>query len=103
MLNPFIREDLEINNDIKILSCAYSYDCYEHPDETYFVTDDLSLFNIANLYFGEDCILKSSDLTKDNYCGYKEIQMNDYELANFYRNINNGQNNYNLLTNEYII
>ena len=103
MLNPFIREDLEINNDIKILSCAYSYDCYEHPDETYFVTDDLSLFNIANLYFGEDCILKSSDLTKDNYCGYKEIQMNDYELANFYHNINNGQNNYNLLTNEYII
>jgi hypothetical protein len=29
--------------------------------------------------------------------------MNDYELANFYHNINNGQNNYNLLTNEYII
>lgn len=103
MLNPFIKEDLEINNDIRILSCAYSYDCYEHPDETYFVTDDLSLFNIANLYFGEDCILKSSDLTKDNYCGYKEIQMNDYELANFYHNINNGQNNYDLLTNEYII
>ena len=103
MLDTFIKADLEINNDIKILSCAYAYDYYEHPDETYFVTDDLSLFNIANLFFGEDCILKSSDLNKDTYCGYKEIQMNDYELANFYNNINTDQNDYNLLTNEYII
>ena len=45
MLKPIEEADLEINNDAKILACAYDYDCNKHPDETYFVTDDLSLSN----------------------------------------------------------
>lgn len=104
MLDPLIAADLEINNDAKILACAYAYDCNEHPDETYFITDDLSLSNIANLFFGKDCILKAQDLETDEYCGYKEVKMDEYELADFYSNLNvNKYNPYNLLINEYII
>lgn len=103
MLKPIEEADLEINNDAKILACAYDYDCNKHPDETYFVTDDLSLSNIANLFFGEGCILKAGDLNKDTYCGYKEIIMSENELADFYSNMNAGINNYRLLVNEYLI
>jgi predicted ribonuclease YlaK len=46
----------EETNDMKILACAYFYDTYVHPDETVFVTNDLALQTIANLYFGEDSI-----------------------------------------------
>ena len=70
MLTPMVEADLEINNDTKILACAFDYDKNVHPDETYFVTNDLSLSNIANLFFGEDCILKAEDLDRDTYRGY---------------------------------
>ena len=103
MLKPLIDADLEINNDTKILACAIDYDKTIHPDETYFITNDLSLSNIANLFFGEDCILQAEDLHKDSYIGYKEIAMSEEELADFYQNMNNGNNQYNLLINEYII
>lgn len=103
MLNPIEEADLEINNDAKILACAFDYDKNVHPDETYFVTNDLSLSNIANLFFGKDCILKAEDLEKDTYTGYKEIKMSENELANFYEDMHIGINKYNLITNEYII
>lgn len=103
MLEPMQEADLEINNDTKILACAFDYDKNIHPDETYFVTDDLSLSNIANLFFGEDCILKAEDLDKDVYTGYKEIEMSEEELAIFYGDMNVGINRYKLITNEYII
>lgn len=104
MLKPFIDADLEINNDAKILACAFDYDKNVHPDETYFVVNDLSLSNIANLFFGEDCILKAEDLTRDNYSGYIEISLDEENLAKFYQNMNiQGYNPYNLLPNEYII
>lgn len=103
MLTPMIEADLEINNDTKILACAFDYDKNVHPDETYFVTNDLSLSNIANLFFGEDCILKAEDLDKDTYRGYKEIEMSEDELADFYGDMNIGINKYKLIPNEYII
>ena len=104
MLQPIIEADLEINNDTKILACAIDYDKEVHPDETYFVTDDLSLSNIANLFFGEDCILEANDLMVDEYSGYQEVELTEEELANFYSNMNNSfYNPYQLLINEYII
>ena len=48
--------DFEVNTDLKILACAFDYDTHEHPDETIFVTNDLALKTIANLFFGEDSI-----------------------------------------------
>ena len=54
MLEKF--EQFEPTNDIKILATAFDYDCNVHPDETVFVSNDLTLKAIANLYFGEDSI-----------------------------------------------
>lgn len=57
MLDPILaKAEFNINNDLKILACAFDYDYYEHPDETVFVTNDLTLKLIANLFFGEDSI-----------------------------------------------
>ena len=46
----------QVNNDLRILACAFDYDYYQHPDETIFVTNDLALKAIANCFFGEDSI-----------------------------------------------
>lgn len=57
MLKPIADKGFDhINNDLKILACAFDYDYYKHPDETIFVTNDLALKAIANCFFGEDSI-----------------------------------------------
>lgn len=56
MLEPIEKKNLPINDDMKILACAIDYDNKMHPDETVFFTNDLALYNIANLFFGEDSI-----------------------------------------------
>ena len=57
MIKPIIETGFDhINNDLKILACAFDYDCKQHPDETVFVTNDLALKAIANCFFGEDSI-----------------------------------------------
>lgn len=57
MLKPIIEKGFDhINNDLKILACAFDYDYKVHPDETVFVTNDLALKAIANCFFGEDSI-----------------------------------------------
>ena len=102
MLNDnIIEKGLEINNDIKILSCAIWYDRYIAPDDTIFVTNDLSLFNIANLFFGEDSI-ESVLENEDNYTGYKDIKLNDIAMAELYEG-SMANNICNLNTNEYLI
>ena len=87
MLKPFIEKDLEINNDIKILATAFDYDCNIHPDETMFVSNDLALRIIANLFFGSDSVLTVDGEDLDNYKGYQEVYCNDEELSNFYANL----------------
>ena len=69
MLDKFA--DFEETNDIKILATAFDYDYNVHPDETIFVTNDLALKAIANLYFGEDSI-QSVGENLDEYTGYQE-------------------------------
>ena len=57
MIEPIAEKGFtHINNDLRILACAYDYDYNEHPDETVFVTNDLALKAIANCFFGEDSI-----------------------------------------------
>lgn len=57
MLDRIVEKtDFAVNNDLRILACAFDYDYDEHPDETVFVTNDLALAQIANLFFGEDSI-----------------------------------------------
>ena len=57
MLQPIVDKGFtHVNNDLRILACAFNYDYSQHPDETIFVTNDLALKAIANCFFGEDSI-----------------------------------------------
>jgi predicted ribonuclease YlaK len=105
MLKPLyqlglLKKNEEPNNDLKILSCAIWYDKYEHPDETYFYTNDLSLFNIANLFFGEDSIRRVKEKI-DNYKGYRILKLSEQEIADLYSN--QSTNFFNQNINEYLI
>ena len=95
-----LNKSLDLNDDTRILSDAIYYDKEVRPDETIFVTNDLSLKHIANLFFGNDCIESVPEET-DNYVGYKEIQVTDEQLANFYQNPD--INYYDLKIGEYLI
>ena len=99
MLAPIIEKHLTITPDMKILATALDYDNRVHPDETVFITNDLSLFNIANLFFGEDSIQMIEEYN-DDYTGYLEKIMDNDELAYFYEHP--FENIYNLQINQYI-
>ena len=100
-LKPIEEMELEITNDMKILACAIAYDNAVHPDETVFVTNDLALKNIANLFFGNDSIESVDEDEVDDYTGYKEIHMSEEAMIEFYSNPN--ENLYDLRVNEYAI
>ena len=99
MLAPIIEKRLTITPDMKILATALDYDNRVHPDETVFITNDLSLFNIANLFFGEDSIQMIEEYN-DDYTGYLDRIFTDEELAYFYEHPY--ENIYNLEVNEYL-
>lgn len=84
ILLPIKKMMLPINNDTKILASAIAYDNMYHPDETIFYTNDISLQVIANLFFGEDSVRWIPDEESDEYLGYKEIVMDEDEMAQFY-------------------
>jgi predicted ribonuclease YlaK len=98
MLKPIEEKSLEITNDTKILATAIDFDT---NDETIFVTNDLALKNIANLFFGEDSIMSITDEDSDTYCGYIEVTMTDEELSQFY--LDKTQNPYDVLQHQYLI
>lgn len=56
MLEPIIKAGLEVMTETEILASAIDYDNTQHPDETVFITNNLALFYIANLFFGTDSI-----------------------------------------------
>lgn len=91
-------KQIEITNDTKILSDAIYYDNEITPDELVFITNDIALQNIANLFLGEDMIA-SIEQTIDEYCGYREFTLNNSDLAKFYEN----NRNFGLLPNEYVV
>lgn len=92
--------ELDVTDDTRILSDAIAYDKKYRPDETVFVTNDLSLKYIANLYFGQDMI-ESVHEEEDDYLGYKVVTPNDDQLAAFYQNIDT--NIWELKVGEYLI
>lgn len=100
MLEPIIKTDLLINDDMRILATAIWVDKNLHPDELIFISNDLSLKNHANLFFGNECI-KSYKESYENYKGFQSIQMTEQEMSNFYMNISDNQ--YNTLINQYLI
>ena len=101
MLKPVTDNGLSITDDTKILATAIDYDIDRHPDETVFVTNDLALKHMANLFFGTDSIESVNEDVTDDYNGYLEVHMTDDEMTEFYSN--QQTNIYNLKINQYII
>lgn len=101
MLEPILEKDLVVNNDTKILACAIWYDSTQHPDDVMFISNDISLRRIANLFFGSDSIGSIKEGIDDAYVGYKEVTMSEDDMAKFYSNLD--RNQWNILPNEYII
>ena len=101
MLDPIAERGLAITDDTKILATAIDYDRNRHPDETVFVTNDLALYNIANLFFGTDSIERVNELENDDYDGYLEIILDNDGMVEFYSN--QDTNIYNLHLNQYLV
>lgn len=103
MLAPIEDKGFDFSADMAILATALDYDKNCHPDEVVFVTNDLLLYNIANLFFGEDSIeiAIENDEIVERYDGYREIIMSDDEMAKFYSDPK--KNNHSLNINEYLI
>ena len=79
MLEPIKEKDLSISNDMKILATAINYDTFIRPDEVIFVTNDLALKMIANLFFGDGMIM-SVEEEDDNYKGYLDYSFDNSEM-----------------------
>lgn len=93
-------ESLDITDDTRILSDAIACNDREYTDRIIFVTNDLSLKKIANLFFGNSMI-ESIPEDNDNYCGYKEITADEKTLCDFYQDTT--YNHFNLMIGEYLI
>ena len=90
----------EVNNDIRILADALWADRHYATDDLTFITNDLALTMIANLYFGSDSI-SYIEPKEDNYKGYKEVYLDEDLMEAFYGNLR--YNHFDLLPNEYLI
>ena len=100
MLLPIKEKDLSISNDMKILATAIDYNNTIKTDEVIFVTNDLSLKVIANLFFGDKMIM-SVEEDDDDYKGYLDCSLTDSQMEQFYSNPD--QNQLNAYNNQYII
>lgn len=95
-------DDLQLisNNDNKIIASAYMRN---QNEPITFVTNDLACEAIASSV-GLKTEMISDNIVDDDYAGYKIIKLSDEELADFYMHIlQENQNKYNLLTNEYLL
>jgi predicted ribonuclease YlaK len=81
------------SNDARILASALSY-----SKDIVFVTNDICLKCFAKMYLPN---VESIDEEIDTYKGYKEVEMTEEEMDNFYSHFND--NLYNLYNNEYLI
>lgn len=90
---------LPCGNDSKIVVSAYHCD---QTEEIVFVTSDIVCQKMAEVVgLITEFVMDSAE---DGYTGYKIIQLNDNNLADFYSNIKyNNINKYDLLTNQYLI
>lgn len=102
MMDAVLAEGFAPSPDMQILATAIWYDRHVHPDATIFVTNDLALKNIANVFFGEDSIESVEPASADHYTGYKTITLkDDEEFSKFYSDLD--YNHFDLMINEYLI
>lgn len=102
IIEPIIKEKgLIQNNDSRIIASAFDY--YNLNGGIEFVTSDMACKAVAKS-IGLPTSFALTDYSDDNYLGYKEIQMTDNELADFYEHILiNNENLFQLKNNEYLL
>ena len=100
LMEDLVEAHLPITNDSKIIICADAYmDLIEPEDEFIFYTNDICCKHMAHLTL--ECPICSVEEEKYDYDGYKMIQMDDEEMAEFYSNPT--VNKYDLYINEYLL
>ena len=102
MLEPIVAADLEVNDDTKILACAFDFDKHAFIDRVDFITDDLALKNIARIFFDKDCI-KSTYVEEDEYPyqGFATMTADEETIADIYQHLD--VNPCELYINQYLI
>ena len=96
MLSPIKEKDLSISNDMKILATAINYN--QEIDKIIFVTNDLSLKVIANIFFDNIISVEEDD---DQYQGYLDYSFDNSQMEQFYSYPD--QNMCNAYINQYLI
>lgn len=98
-MNQWLEKyDLEINDDAKILAAAYDYANTHQGENSIFYTNDLALKKIAKIFFGYQ--VDSVKTETDDYVGYKELYLDENEMAYFYSNPQDYGGELNI--NEYV-
>mgnify|MGYP001119511143 CR=1 FL=1 len=90
--------ELEISPDNIIMASACLYNRDVEPIT--FVSDDVLAKLVAKSIFGLQVESTEND-SEVEYKGYKEVVLDETEMAYFYEHLN--ENTYNLLVNEYLI
>lgn len=95
--NYILGKNMEITPDTKIVgSCAF----IKAMKDVVFVTDDIACKMIARKIFNLT-VKGVNDEPVDIYKGYREISLDEQEMAHFYQNLS--ENILGLLTNEYLL
>lgn len=93
------QHNLPITNDNLIIACAYKLK--QAGDDVVFLSNDGCARFVAEGYFCLDVENHIVDKQNDEYKGYKEVCLDDNELAHFYENLN--QNTYACHVNQYLV
>lgn len=103
LIEPIIKDKgLMPNNDSRIIASALYYYQTINQD-VIFITSDMACKAVAKS-IGLPTDFALTNYTEDTYTGYKEIEMNDNELACFYgKTLVDNDNVYQLKNNEYLL
>ena len=95
--NYILGKNMEITPDTKIVgSCAF----IKAMTDVVLITDDIACKMIARKIFNLT-VKGVNDEPVDIYKGYREISLDEQEMAHFYQNLS--ENVLGLLTNEYLL
>lgn len=95
-----LLEELKLDDspDNLIMACAYLLQ-RELNEEITMISNDLCLYNICKNIFNLK-VENNYNTNIDEYTGYKEVIMNDNDLAEWYQN---QQNKWELINNQYLL
>lgn len=95
------KYNLELSNDNKILITAYQYKKNNPKETIQFYTNDLALKRLSEIFFSKQEI-QSINTEIEEYDGYKNIYLDNFEMAQFYSSPTKYGIDLELYTNEYL-